>query len=233
MFYTENNNYRQELKFLCREHNLYLMENRIQHICKLDTHARSGGYSIRSLYFDSYDDSCYYENKAGVDHRRKYRIRVYNGSMDMIKLECKYSIRERKVKTSCQISKKQCQCLIQGAAIKDVNSSQELLKHFLIERKMELLVPKVIVEYDRMPYVYPAGDVRITFDRWISSSVDFFHFFEKSIVRRLILPQNIHIMEVKYSDGIPNAIKEVLGGDASLSRTSFSKYTLCREFSIK
>ena len=80
--------YRHERKFLCPERNLLLTENRIRHICRPDTHVcATGDYVVRSLYFDSYDDRCLQENEAGTDERKKYRIRLYNGDADTIRLE--------------------------------------------------------------------------------------------------------------------------------------------------
>ena len=54
-----------------------------------DKHARAGGYTIRSLYFDDYCNSAYEEKDAGILMRKKYRVRIYNGSDKVIKLERK------------------------------------------------------------------------------------------------------------------------------------------------
>lgn len=70
----DHRNYRHEWKFLCDEAKLLLVEKRIGSICKLDRHVgASGTYVIRSLYFDSIDNSCYMENEMGTDKRSKYR----------------------------------------------------------------------------------------------------------------------------------------------------------------
>ena len=58
-------------------------------VFKLDKHARAGGYTIRSLYFDDYCNSAYEEKDAGILMRKKYRVRIYNGSDKVIKLERK------------------------------------------------------------------------------------------------------------------------------------------------
>lgn len=229
-------NYRHELKFLCREQELYLIENKIRHICKLDANVEtSGNYLIKSLYFDTYNDQCYFENQAGVDDRKKYRIRIYNNSTDIIKLECKYSFHNKKKKEMCGISRQQCEILmrgIPGEIMPDMFSGQELLRCFLLEKNMNLLLPKVIVEYTRTPYVYAAGNVRITFDRTIRSSFQVAHFLDDNITFRSILPTDIHILEVKYNEILPAAILELLTTGHSLSKTSFSKYSLCREYGV-
>ena len=225
--------YRQELKFLCAERELRAIENRIRGLCKKDSHAdATGTYAIRSLYFDTYDDRCYVENKMGIDRRKKYRVRIYNGGSEVIKLECKYSWRGMKAKEVCIITKEQCGCLIQGKRVTEIGEEQELLKRFLLERQMELLKPKVIVEYVRTPYIYQGGNVRITFDRNIRSAAAVSDFLSGKIYARGILPEGMHVLEVKYDEMIPTAILECVAGGIDLRRTSFSKYMLCRDYGI-
>lgn len=229
----DKESYRHELKFICSETELQLIENRIKHICRKDSHADSDGiYCIRSLYFDTYGDSCLMENLAGVDNRHKYRIRTYNDSTDVIKLERKSSLRGLKRKDACLITKEQCEQIIDGANVENITEGQEVLKEFLLEQKLTLLMPKVIVEYRRTPYVYPIGNVRITFDRDITSS-DCRDFFDKEIPRRCVMPHYKHILEVKYDEILPSAILELINSSFDLQRTSFSKYALCREYSIQ
>lgn len=224
--------YRQELKFCCRERQLRLLEERIRHICPLDSHAgEDGRYVVRSLYFDTYDDRCFYENEAGVDQRKKYRIRLYDGNGDALSLECKETLHGRKRKETCPLSRKQCLQLMNGGAVTETASGQELLQRFLAVRSMQLLGPKVIVEYIRTPYVYAAGNVRITFDRHIRSCADVRSFLEPVIAGRSIMEQDTHILEVKYDEGLPSAIRELLAAGQELSRISFSKYFLCRKCS--
>lgn len=226
--------YRHELKFICTDRRLFLLENRIRHLCRPDTHAGPGGiYVIRSLYFDTYDNKCLLESEAGTDNRKKYRIRIYNGSDEMIKLECKHSFRGMKAKETCRITREQCECLMNGDPIGEVEPSQELLRRFMWDRSTMLLKPKVIVEYTRAPYVCSLGNVRITFDRDIGSSSDVHCFLEKDIRRRGILRQGEQLLEVKYDEALPSVIREFLTADRQLSRTSFSKYVLCRQYGMK
>ena len=55
-----------------------------------DPHGDSNSrYHVRSLYFDDIHNSGYYEKLNGVGKRKKYRIRIYNHSNSVIKLERK------------------------------------------------------------------------------------------------------------------------------------------------
>ena len=81
--------YRHELKYLINEGEHAALACRMAPVFKLDKHARAGGYTIRSLYFDDYCNSAYEEKDAGILMRKKYRVRIYNGSDKVIKLERK------------------------------------------------------------------------------------------------------------------------------------------------
>ncbi len=244
----DTRSYRNELKFLCTEQDLFLIKNKIRHICRLDANVGAGGtYIVKSLYFDTDDDRCYHENLTGVDDRKKYRIRIYNDDTSVIKLECKYSFHGKKAKESCNITRQQCEiltgrgdrqrALLQPSATygndmeNGAQETQQLLSRFLLERNLYLLTPEIIVDYRRTPYVYPAGNVRITFDRAIRSAPPTGRFPAGNTMFRSILPENVHILEVKYDEFIPAAILELEATGRTLRRISFSKYALCREYS--
>lgn len=231
--------YRHELKFLCAEKDLRHMERKVRSLCPPDSHVgSSGSYRIKSLYFDTVDDQCYLENLAGEDHRSKYRIRIYDDHTDQIRLECKSSLHDRKRKETCDLSERQY-ALLTGRLTAhippetDETETPRLLERFLAQQRTKLLRPKVIVEYVRTPYIFPAGNVRITFDRNIRSSPQVTDFLGTCRTFRSILPPDVHILEVKYDRMLPGAIRELLAGGQDLRRTSFSKYAMCRRYGIQ
>lgn len=224
---------RHELKYIYAESDLQIIENKIKSVCRRDRNSNEKGqYRIRSVYFDTYNDAFLKENEAGVDNRKKYRIRIYNNSADYIQLECKETVADTKSKKSCRVTKDQCEKLIAGEKISDFAPDQTLLTQFLTESKINIYEPKVIVEYDRNAYIHPVGNTRITFDRNICASMDFEHFFEKRIYRRAIMPQGKNILEVKYDEVIPDFIWGMIPCRSSSQRSSFSKYSLCRTHNI-
>ena len=82
--------YRHEYKYVCTLSDLAYVKNSLNSLMKLDTHAgESGEYTVRSLYFDDYQDSCYYDNLYGHEPREKFRIRIYNTDSTRINLELK------------------------------------------------------------------------------------------------------------------------------------------------
>ena len=87
---SRKSQYRHEFKYLINDYQYHIIKNNLDCIMELDPHVQSDGYySIRSLYFDDYEDSCFFDNENGVDPREKFRIRIYNASLERISLESK------------------------------------------------------------------------------------------------------------------------------------------------
>ena len=226
-----NIKYRHELKYQCTEAQLAIIRNRIQGLLSYDPHAEGGQYTIRSMYFDNLENRCFYEIESGTDPREKFRIRIYNSSDSRISLECKRKERSKTYKTSCLLTKEEYSKILSGGTLSDIAAKPTLLRKFSVLQKTQLFRPAVIVEYDRTPYVYQIGNVRITLDCNIRSSNDFLNFFEPNLPTRQIMPKGLHLLEVKYDNLLPDFIKQALQlGD--LQQTTFSKYYLCRKYSI-
>lgn len=223
--------YRHELKYICTAAELAMIQGRIHHLIPLDSHAGENGmYQIRSLYFDDYYDRCYYENENGTDPREKFRIRIYNGKTDKISLELKKKERGKTLKLSCPLTEEQCRMLMRGEVLPDSDEYPPVLQKLLLQMKTAMLRPKIIVEYDRVPYVYKLGNVRITLDKNISSSLAIDRFLDPTIHKRPIMPAGQHVLEVKFDEFLPDYIYQALQL-RNLRQTAFSKFYLCRKFS--
>ena len=106
-----------------------------------------------------------------------------------------------------------------------------VFRKFCLKYQSELYRPKVIVEYDREPYICRNGNVRVTFDTNIRSSNCVDDFFEKKIFARPVMPSGYHLMEVKYDEFLPDYIYNGLQME-NLQQATFSKYYLCRKYNI-
>ncbi len=131
----------------------------------------------------------------------------------------------------CPLTEEQCRTLMAGETPEVTPETPALLNKLILLMKTSLMRPKVIVEYDRVPYIYPLGNVRITLDEDIrgSSRVDL--FLEDQIPLRLIMPAGQHILEVKYDEYLPDFIYQTAQLD-NLRTTAFSKYYLCRKYNL-
>jgi len=224
--------YRHELKYVISAAQIPLLKSRIANLMKPDPHAGADGiYNIRSLYFDDYSNRCYYENENGTDPREKFRIRIYNHSADRITLECKRKEKGKTQKTSCPLTLDQADQLIQGKPLPQIDMLPPLLRKFILEMRTKGLHPVVIVEYERIPYVYKNGNVRVTFDTQISSSPNVTDFFSDTLPKRPIMSVGQHLMEVKFDEYLPDFIYRSLNL-GKLQQTAYSKYYLCRKHAL-
>lgn len=221
--------FRHELKYLISNAETAMLKARLPGLMPLDAHAGNGGYRIRSLYFDDYDDRCLLENENGTDPREKYRIRIYNHSVSRITLECKRKERGMTHKSSCPLTLEQTEELMAGRPLSNVGQLPPLLRKFTAEMLIYRLRPVVIVEYDRIPYVYRDGNVRITLDTNISSSRDGMGFLDAEIPRRPVMPLGLQLLEVKYDAYLPDFIYQSLQL-SGLRQTAYSKYAICRRY---
>lgn len=224
--------FRHELKYICSQGDLTVLQHRLQNILLPDPHAGAEGiYHIRSIYFDDLYDRCIRENLAGVGHREKWRIRAYDCSPKRISLECKTKEHDMIHKDSCVLTYDQFQTLVSGKACSITAETPPLLNRFSALIQTEGFGPKVIVGYDRRPYVYKAGNVRITFDSHIFSSGDLDGFFSRELTRRPVQPTGQHLLEVKFDEYFPDWLHQTIQME-HLRQTNFSKYFLCRRYSI-
>ena len=93
--------YRVEDKFFCKETEMYCLQKRLSSVLQSDSNESSDeGYSVCSLYFDDLDNSCLTDTVEGNRVRRKYRARIYNHSLETIKLEVKEKLDNRVRKKS-------------------------------------------------------------------------------------------------------------------------------------
>jgi hypothetical protein len=196
----------------------------------VDSHAKaSGDYNIRSLYFDDYNNRCFYENEN--NSHAKFRIRIYNQSSEKISLELKQKYRDKVLKTACPLTMNQATQLMNGRYPADISEQPQLLQRLSFEMMSHLMKPVIIVEYERIPYIYKNGNVRVTFDTVISSSNTISRFFEKIIPKRPVLPAGMHLLEVKFDEYLPDLIYRGLQLE-NLQQTAFSKYYLSRKYTL-
>lgn len=224
-------NYRHEYKYLIDNAQIELVKNKLKNFLHIDEHADNGMYTIRSLYFDDYNNTSYYDNENGTDPREKFRIRIYNHSKERILLECKRKERGKTLKKSCVIDTEMCKTLMKGIIPDDSVNQDPLLRRLCLKMRLYGLRPKIIVEYDRVPYIYKDGNVRITFDTNLSSSNQIDKFLDETIPKRSVMPVGLNLLEVKYDDFLLTSIYNSLQLD-SLSQTAYSKYYLCRKYSL-
>lgn len=222
--------FRHELKFLISSQQVAALEARLLAVMQKDPHLKGDAYNIRSMYFDDLDHSCFYENENGTDPREKFRIRIYDGKDSFIRLELKMKSKGMTKKLQCRMTREQVDTVLRGESLADFDHLPALLKKFELQRMCRLLRPDVIVDYDRVPYIYALGNVRITIDSNVASSTQFDAFFGSHLMKRPVFQQDMVLLEVKYDELLPDYIKNLIW-EFTAQRTTFSKFYYCKKFS--
>lgn len=223
--------YRNEWKYICSDWDLKLLESRLSGVLHKDKHAGGdGSYSVRSLYFDDYANTCAKQNEAGLPERYKWRIRYYGGGTSKhIHLEFKRKHNGRGIKKSCKLSEEECRNLIAGEPEKVFwSTGEDLLKQFCIAIMNRRFEPKAIIDYDRCAFVEPTTNIRITMDRNISASKDFDKFLSGDYIKIPIQDGDQHVLEVKFNDILPSYLQNIIN-TYERQQSSFSKYYFGRK----
>ena len=218
------NRYRFEYKYLLTKCQKELLKVKIGDLLGIDKNAvEHGGYNIRSIYLDNYKNTSLNQVINGISDREKYRIRFYNCDSSYIALEKKKKTNNMTIKTSCKITKEQLENIINNKELVISTENPELLNELYLKMKTQRYKPVCIIEYDRIPYIHNAGNVRITLDYNISVSYDFQNAFSENLAVLPIMNRDKALLEVKFNDFIPDFIRWRLQLN-TLSRTSYSKY---------
>ena len=220
--------YRNEWKYLIDTSEKELICKRLSPVLKLDKHAKNGGYMLRSLYFDDYFNTAYEEKDAGVLRRKKYRIRIYDCGDSSIKLERKKKFGSYIFKESASLTRDEVYKILDGDYDFLLKSPKPLCQEFYYECVSNVMRPRTIVDYDREPWVSDEGTVRITFDMQVRAAIGSFDIFDPNLPTLPVLEPGKCVMEVKFTEFLPQGVREVLPDRAS-EFTAVSKYVLCYE----
>ncbi len=163
--------FRHEVKHEITNHDMLILRQRLRAVMKPDSHAVNGQYKIRSLYFDNLDDKALREKLDGVNIREKYRIRLYNNDSSIIHLERKFKYGGLGYKTYANLTPEQAQAVADGDVEWMPYHTDEVILGFYTRTRNEGLKAKVIVDYVREPFVFAPGNVRVTLDYGIRTSM--------------------------------------------------------------
>ena len=230
---TRNIPLRHELKYFITPAEMNVLRGILTPVMQLDPNGNERNeYHIRSLYFDTINDDALEEKIAGVGNRKKYRIRIYNFSDRVIKLECKSKYGDLISKQSVTIPRELADQLIAGDPEGLQRMRHPLFHDVYREMKTRLLRPAVIVDYVREAYIHNAEEVRVTFDKQLRTGLFSSDMFNKDLPTYPVFDDPVEILEVKYDEFLPSYIQSILSG-ITAQRSAVSKYTWCRRYENK
>ncbi len=227
----QQKHYRHELKYAIPYADYLSLRGRLRKIMAADPHAGASGlYRIRSIYFDNSDDKALKEKIDGVGKREKFRIRYYNDDFSFITLEKKMKIGSSCLKYNAEISEDACRRILNGDLAFMKDHPQELVRELYAKMNYQRLRPRILVSYVREPYIYRVGNVRVTFDSQIRTTLYHRDFLTKQVsdISATDTPQEM-ILEVKYDSFLPGIIQDLIQ-IPGIRQQAFSKYGACRRF---
>ena len=143
---------RHELKYFINERQYFVLSGILDAVLSRDPNGDEfNEYHIRSLYFDTEFNTALFDKLDGVQHRDKYRIRIYNFSDRVIKLECKTKVGSLISKRSISIPRLLCEQLMAGDPTGLETTQSGLMNDMYREMTVNLLRPVVLVDYVRDP----------------------------------------------------------------------------------
>lgn len=217
---------RHEEKYIIDYRQYAMLRNRAEQLLTPDPHGQMGSYMITSLYYDDLLDHALYEKLDGLPEHRKFRVRTYDCSRDIIKLERKDKHGILTEKASASLLPEQIIRL--NGVHTPLESFAEKPYDLAAEIKAGDLRPVVTVRYQRDAFYFEGTDLRLTFDTHLEAiPPDIGALFSADATGLPVLDANSVIMEIKYGSYIPSFVRKFT--DVSCKQLSVSKYALCRE----
>lgn len=211
---------RTELKYLITMDEYVKLKTELEMLMTLDPFAdpKTHTYHIKSLYFDDMYFSHVFEKSDGIEYHTKFRLRQYENQR--IRLEKKTKVGSLTGKQSMWMVDGLAEALCLPDDKKLYEHIQEpLIEEMFVKMKLDHLKPSLWINYDREAYVHPAGDTRITFDSNITVSA---YDRPSGLIRKVLEPKHL-ILEVKYTEYLPDFIKKVVM-HRNFQLISYSKY---------
>ena len=220
---------RHELKYTISNLDRIALMNRLDKVLKRDEYCQNQKYIIASVYFDDYKNKGYMQKVDGDSVRYKYRIRFYNNDTTFLKLERKSKVHQMTMKVSARLTQDEVKEIYKGNYEFLKNKEDNIYKDFYIKLSHGLIKPKVIVKYDRVAFVHPIGNLRITFDSSVKTSNNQVDIFDDNIAYVPAMGADETIMEIKFDGVIPDYIKSLIQTSNAVQSSS-SKYVYSRKY---
>lgn len=191
--------------------------------------AQTGEYWVRSLYFDDMQNSALWDKMDGIYIRKKFRMRTYNFLTDIIMLEKKTKNGLLRGKETIALDPSLVKQILSGDIDWMLNDDEAIIREMAMDIRTRRLHPVIMTDYSRQALVFPAGNVRITFDRLITTGPYNIDIFDENRMPVPVLPPNRIIMEIKYEHILPPHIRGIIQSISAV-RESISKYALSRQY---
>lgn len=220
---------RREQKYLLSKEQYEQLLIQTSPFMRPDRNGIDGHYTVTSLYFDSKDQTIYFETKNKLKFRQKLRLRIYDeadifsNAFFEIKQKHKNVVNKRRIVLPLMEA---YDYLFHDAnpVLEDYHTSNlqgfREIHHFM---QLYKLVPEMVVSYDRHAlHCMDDPDLRITFDSNLRCRKDDLWVDHGPYGENFINP-DIIILEVKVSHSVPLWLTRILQS-LNCQQKSISKF---------
>lgn len=183
-----------------------------------------GESTVCNIYYDTSDFELIRNSIEKPVYKEKLRLRSYGiPTMDsVVFLEIKKKYKKVVYKRRAAMTLSQAEEYLSGGEAPPIDNISTLRELDFFLRRYELS-PALFLAYDRQSYYSVEDDtLRITFDRRIRSRRTDISL-SKGDHGELLLPEDIHLMEIKVSGSLPLWLSHIMS-ELNIFPTSFSKY---------
>ena len=222
---------RTEKKYPVKGATVYSLSTKLRQVLPLDPHCSTGvGYLVRSLYFDSFSNRDFFEKEAGLERRKKIRLRTY-GNGGPVKLEWKEKQGALQRKRSLIVTQPDAELLVQGRYQCLLNYQEPLAKQFYTYMISQAYRPRCLVQYRRLAFTAAMNETRVTIDSELCGHEGAFDLFAPQPPLYPVAAPGAATLEVKYNQFLPSYVKEVLS-PFLLTEVANSKYYAARRYGL-
>lgn len=220
-----NKVFREEKKFLVSMDEFIKKSHMLSQVMIQDPHNGTHGYVIRSLYFDTVYDSDYFEKLAGVETRRKIRLRIYDPNASYAMLEMKQKQGANQLKRSLRVTREDAIALTKGNYSPLLSYQEPFAAECYAMMTCRCYRPKTIVQYNRKAFIAKENKIRVTFDNRIVATESSFELFSPTLNMNPVLDPYDVVLEVKFNGFLLDYIRRMINS-IDRSELSVSKYVL-------
>jgi len=206
---------RKEQKYLITIEQYEALIEQIAPYMRPDKFGKDGRYTVTSLYFESEDNTIYYETKNKLDYRQKLRLRVYNDA-DLnstaffeVKQKHKKVVNKRRMLLPLSEAYRYLHSTEENLDTFDT-SNHQVLREIDYFRKLYQLEPAMVVSYDRHAlHSITDATLRMTFDlnlRCRNGDLK----LENGSYGNPFIDENLVVLEVKVNDSVPLWLARIL-----------------------
>ena len=220
---------RHELKFRLPVAEAQALRQRLKTVMAYDpfNEKTQGIYEIYSLYFDTPHEKALREKQSGIADREKFRLRYYGDRDSVIHLEKKFKQEGLTGKIQGSMTKAECLSLLKGPGHDGflLESPFPVLRELYVKMRTQMLMPKTVVAYTRQAFVFPPGNIRVTFDYNVRTHARSVDFLNRGLYWQDPNEAGFTLLEVKYDRFLPSLIRDII--QCGVRETSYSKFEAC------